>query len=81
MQDANPQAVPAVIGRSPSRSARDDVIDAADSAFVNGIRLAELFGFLLVAGTFVFGRVVFPRSENAERIEELDEAADLDPAP
>jgi hypothetical protein len=79
MQDANPQAVPAVIGRSPSRSARDDVIDAADSAFVNGIRLAELFGFLLVAGTFVFGWVVFPRSEKAERTDEM-EAADLDPA-
>ena len=60
---------------------RADVIAAADSAFVDGIRLAELFGFALVAGTFVFGWVVFPRSERVERADELAEAAALDEAP
>lgn len=80
VEDANPQAVPAVIGRAPQRGPdeRAEVIAAADSAFVAGIRLAELLGFVLVAGTFVFGLAVFPRSETAEATDELAEAAALE---
>ena len=83
VEAANPQAVPAVIGRAPARGAdqRAEVIEAADSAFVDGIRLAELVGFVLVAGTFVFGWIVFPRSEKAEEADELAEAAALDETP
>ena len=85
---ANPQAVPAVIGPAPSGngdiSERTEVVDAADGAFVSGIRLAELAGFVLTAGALVLGWRVFPRTVGTEHREELAEAVTTDdegPAP
>jgi len=79
-EDANPQAVPSINAKAPTTDAYDrpEVVDAADGAFVDGIRIAELVGFLLVAATFVFGWFAFPRSEADERSDELAEAATLD---
>ncbi len=78
--DANPQAVPAVIGPAPSdlsaTAQRDDVVAAADSVFTNGIALAESIGFVLAVGAFVFGWKNFPRAAKVEESEE-DAEADL----
>ncbi len=78
--DANPQAVPAIIGPAPSdlsaTAQRDDVVAAADSVFTNGIALAEAVGFVLVVGAFGFGWKNFPRVAGVEESEE-DAEADL----
>ena len=65
---ASPQAVPSVIAPAASDSASDainrsDVIEAADDAFVSGIRLAELSGALLALLALILGWVAFPRSQ------------------
>jgi EmrB/QacA subfamily drug resistance transporter len=62
----NPQAVPSVIApAAPDQStetiSRDDVIDAVDDAFVDGIRLAQAAGTLLALAAFVLGWFAFPR--------------------
>ncbi len=81
---SNPQAVPSVIARAPSASSdissRADIVAAADGAFDDGIRLAELAGLVLALAALVFGWFVFPRAVKREHEEELTEASDLEPA-
>ena len=82
VEGANPQAVPSVIGAQPATTGYDrpEVVAAADSVFVDGIRAAELVGFVLVLGALGFGWYGFPRSGGSERADELAEAAALEPA-
>ncbi len=79
---SNPQAVPSVIGPAPSDSAdisdHAAVVSAADSTFVDGIRVAEIAGFVIALGALAFGWRVFPRAARREHIEELEEARDLE---
>ena len=70
---ANPNAVPSVIGPAPSDPTgssssvdRDAVIAAADESFVNGIRIAELSGFVLAAGALLLGWLKFPRARPSD---------------
>jgi EmrB/QacA subfamily drug resistance transporter len=78
---SNPQAVPSVIARPPSDSTdisgRAEVVTAADGAFDDGIRIAELSGFVLALLAFVFGWIVFPRAAKREHAEEVAEASEL----
>jgi EmrB/QacA subfamily drug resistance transporter len=65
VQDANPRAVVSLIG--PGRPLPDNVasepklVDAADDAFVEGIRIALVVGAGVVFAALVAGFVVFPR--------------------
>ncbi len=81
--DANPQAVPSPIGPGPSgpraEAQRDDVIEAADAVFTDGIALAEASGFLLALVALFIGWKAFPRSERAEVQEDTTEADLLGP--
>ncbi len=81
---SNPQAVPSVIGPAPSDSSdisnRDDVVAAADGTFDDGVRVAEMSGFVLALSAFVLGWFVFPRAARREHEEELTEASELEDA-
>ena len=67
---ANPQAVAAFIG--PGKPLPDtvqesqDLVDAADDAFVAGIRVALAVGFVVVTAAFVAGWIIFPRRRSRE---------------
>jgi EmrB/QacA subfamily drug resistance transporter len=82
VDDANPRAVVALIApgqplAEDSLTQEDEIIDAADDAFVAGIRAALLVGALLLALTLVAGLRVFPRGRSDEEHEEV-EAAELE---
>ena len=53
-------------------AARDELVDAADDAFVEGIRVALLVGGVLATIVLVAGAVTFPRGtgEEATEVEE-----------
>jgi EmrB/QacA subfamily drug resistance transporter len=71
--DANPRAVVSIIG--PNRplpntvAARDELVDAADDAFVTGIRAALVVGGVLSVIVLVAGAVVFPKGPEEETSE------------
>jgi EmrB/QacA subfamily drug resistance transporter len=66
VEDANPQAVTALIGPGeplPEDVTTDDeILDATDDAFVAGIRVAMLVGFGVAASALVLAWFVFPRA-------------------
>ena len=74
VRDANPRAVVSLIG--PGRPLPDVVassgrlLDAADDAFVEGIRAAIAVGGGLVLVALVAGFVVFPKGKKEEVAEE-----------
>jgi hypothetical protein len=63
--DANPQAVASLIGPGkplPDNVTEDtQVLDAADDAFVTGIRVAMLVGCLVALSSLIIGWLLFPR--------------------
>jgi EmrB/QacA subfamily drug resistance transporter len=65
VDDANPQAVASLIGPGkplPDNVTEDDeVLDAADDAFITGIRIAMLIGFLVALSALIVGWRLFPR--------------------
>ena len=65
VDDANPHAVAALIGPGkplPQNVAEDDaVLNAADDAFITGIRIAMLLGFLVSLSSLTVGWWLFPR--------------------
>jgi hypothetical protein len=79
VEDANPRAVTALLG--PGQPLSDDVKEtpeleqAADDAFVEGIRAAVAVAFVLVVGTLVAGYLIFPKSGQILDTDEVDEAA------
>ena len=76
---ANPRAVVGLIG--PGRplpdavAARDELVDAADDAFVDGIRAALLVGGALSLAALVAGYLVFPKGPRDELQEETEAVA------
>jgi hypothetical protein len=76
VDDANPRAVVSLIGPGKplpdTVTARDELVDAADDAFVEGIRIALFVGGVLAAIALVAGAVVFPKGtgEEASEVEE-----------
>ena len=77
VRDANPRAVVSLIG--PGRPLPDVVassgrlLDAADDAFVEGIRAALLVGAAVTLAALIAGFLVFPRGAGSRR-DELREA-------
>jgi len=67
VDDANPQAVAGLIGPGrplPQNVVEDDrVLDAADDAFITGVRVAMFVGFAVALSSFAVGWVLFPRGE------------------
>jgi hypothetical protein len=80
VDDANPRAVVGLIGPGKplpdTVTARDELVDAADDAFVEGIRVALFVGGVLAALVLVAGAVVFPKG-TGEEAAEVDESAVL----
>jgi EmrB/QacA subfamily drug resistance transporter len=74
VDDANPHAVAALIGPGkplPQNVAEDDaVLNAADDAFITGIRVAMLLGFLVSLSSLAVGWWLFPR-RGVSTIEEV----------
>jgi EmrB/QacA subfamily drug resistance transporter len=74
VDDANPHAVAALIGPGkplPQNVIEDDaVLKAADDAFVTGIRVAMLLGFLVSLSSLAVGWWLFPR-RGASTFEEV----------
>jgi EmrB/QacA subfamily drug resistance transporter len=78
-EDANPQAVASLIGPGkplPDNVTEDEqVLDAADDAFVSGIRVAMLVGCLVALSALVVGWFLFPRRRrgdpDGDEIEEI----------
>jgi EmrB/QacA subfamily drug resistance transporter len=74
VDDANPRAVASLIGPGkplPENVTEDqEVQDAADDAFVTGIRIAMLVGFLVSLSSLIVGWWLFPRRRDAT-IEEV----------
>jgi EmrB/QacA subfamily drug resistance transporter len=74
VDDANPHAVAALIGPGkplPDNVTEDEaVLNAADDAFVDGVRVAMLLGFLVSLSSLVVGWRLFPR-RGASEIEEV----------
>jgi hypothetical protein len=74
VDDANPQAVASLIGPGkplPDNVTEDDeVLNAADDAFVDGIRIAMLVGFVVSVSSLVVGWWLFPRWRERQ-IEEI----------
>jgi EmrB/QacA subfamily drug resistance transporter len=70
VDDANPQAIASLIGPGqplPKNIAEDDdALDAADDAFVTGIRVAMLVGFVVVLSSFAVSWVLLPRRREAQ---------------
>ena len=78
VDDANPRAVVALIGPGkplPDAVAeRQELVDAADDAFADGIRIALAVGLVLSVLVLIAGAVVFPKG----RAEEHTEVAEAD---
>jgi MFS family permease len=78
VEDANPRAVAALLGPGKPLSAdvkeEPELEQAADDAFVEGIRAAVGVALVLVLGALVAGYVIFPKGEPALATEEVDEA-------
>ena len=81
VDDANPRAVVSMIGPGKplpaSVTKSDELVDAADDAFVAGIRAALAVGAVVVLIALVAGYRVFPRGTKEERAE-AGEADQLD---
>jgi len=73
VDDANPRAVVALIGPGKplpdAVAARQELIDAADDAFADGIRAALVIGLVLSILVLVAGAKVFPKGVTEERTE------------
>jgi hypothetical protein len=82
VDDANPRAVVALIGRGrplpDAVSTEPELLAAADAAFVSGMRAALGVGIVIALGALVAGFVVFPRGERAEVQQEQGEVAALE---
>jgi EmrB/QacA subfamily drug resistance transporter len=80
VDDANPQAVVSIIG--PGKPLPDDVaeedelVQAADDSFVEGIRVALSVGLVLAVLVLIAGVIVFPKGARDEG-DELAEAKQL----
>jgi EmrB/QacA subfamily drug resistance transporter len=78
VDDANPHAIASLIGPGkplPDNVTKDDdALDAADDAFIDGIRIAMLVGFLVSLSALLIGWRLFPRGR-----ERVDEEAALEP--
>jgi EmrB/QacA subfamily drug resistance transporter len=67
VEDANPQAVTSLIG--PGRPLPDNVSEdqrvlaETDDAFITGVQVAMLVGFVVALSAFVLGWVAFPRRQ------------------
>jgi EmrB/QacA subfamily drug resistance transporter len=65
VDDANPQAVASLIGPGKplpdNITEDDDALDAADDAFIEGIRIAMFVGFLVALSALLVGWRLFPR--------------------
>ena len=76
VEDANPRAVTSLIG--PGKPLPDDVtktdelVDAADDAFVRGMRIALIIGGVLTLGALIAGFFVFPRGTKDESADEAE---------
>ena len=72
VEDANPQAVATLIGPGkplPDNVTEDtDVLDAADDAFVTGIRVAMLVGCPVALSSLIVGWFLFPRSARSRAV-------------
>jgi EmrB/QacA subfamily drug resistance transporter len=79
VEDANPRAITALIAPGKPLDAdlkeRPELEQAADDAFVEGIRAATGVALVLVLGTLVAGYLIFPKGERALADDEADEAA------
>ena len=79
VEDANPRAVAALLGPGKPLSAdvkeEPELEQAADDAFVEGIRAAVGVALVLVLGALVAGYLIFPKGEPELATEEVDEAA------
>jgi EmrB/QacA subfamily drug resistance transporter len=80
VDDANPRAVVALIGPGKplpnAVAARDELVDAADDAFAEGIRAALAVGLVLSVLALIAGAKVFPKAV-AEEVSEVDESRTL----
>jgi EmrB/QacA subfamily drug resistance transporter len=80
VDDANPRAVVSLIGPGKplpdTVKARDELVDAADDAFVEGIRIALFVGGVLATIVLVAGAVVFPKG-TGEETSEVEESTVL----
>jgi EmrB/QacA subfamily drug resistance transporter len=69
VDDANPQAVASLIGPGkplPRNVAEDDAVrDAADDAFITGIRVAMLVAFVVALSSLGVGWLLFPRRRDS----------------
>ena len=78
MEDANPRAVVSLMGPGEplpdTVTEQDELVDAADDAFVEGIRAAIAVGGGLVLVVLVAGFLVFPKGKKEEVAEEGEEA-------
>ena len=76
VDDANPRAVVNIIG--PGRplpdavAARRELVDAADDAFVEGIRVALLVGGAMSLAALVTGALIFPKGTRDETDEDAE---------
>jgi hypothetical protein len=76
VDDANPRAVANVIG--PGRPLPDTVrnrrelVDAADDAFVSGIRVALLVGGGVTLAALITGALIFPKGTREEDDEDVE---------
>jgi EmrB/QacA subfamily drug resistance transporter len=81
VDDANPQAVVSLIGPGKplpdTVQEQDELVDAADDAFVEGIRAALMIGLALTVLVLIAGAIVFPKGTKDES-EELVEAGHLE---
>lgn len=75
---ANPQAVPAVLGPGGTTHSeiteRQEVLDAADDAFVDGVRVASAVAFVVALAALILGFVTFPRGRTATESDESEPA-------
>ena len=80
VEDANPRAVTSLIGPGKPLpddiSKQDELVDAADDAFIRGMRIALIIGAVLTLGALIAGFFIFPRGARDESDEET-EATDL----
>jgi EmrB/QacA subfamily drug resistance transporter len=78
VEDANPRAVAALLGPGKPLSAdvkeEPELEQAADDAFVEGIRAAAAVALALVIGALIAGYVIFPKGEQAMARDEVGDA-------